>query len=420
MADLSQLSDEQLGAYRDLLAAKQPDNRIAPVSAPKPPLPSGLTGPKAGEENSVGGSGNEPGLPAIVNQGIHQIGRSIPAFANSFARGASDLMEGAAKTASPLALAGAVAAPVATAGGIAGSYLGGKGGGALARAAHASPDTERAVSDVGSLAGGAAAGAPGFGKPGLRLAEGDIPTPGAFARAGSAIKTAAPDVSKGMAKFGAGATAVNAIPGEAGKLIVGYPLVRSGIRDIGSGFRSGMDEFRGPVQGPEGMPKKYTSPYQTFKYEPPQPPAGPRPAYQERPWKPPTPSNESAGIPATAGLPSNRVPGSLARASERPQEPDTVSRFAGPSSTAATNPMQLTPFQRITQLKSVNAQNPYEGPGRLRQTLGTQAEKMRQDRLAGAEPDKSRIVSPVDAANEAFRANQEARGLLKRAGDRQK
>lgn len=157
------------------------DNRIAPVSIPKPPLPAGLIGPKAGEENSVGGSGNEPGLPAIVNQGIHQIGRAVPAFANSVSRGTSNLVEGAAKTLSPLALAGAVAAPVATVGALAGSAAASAGGRAVAHRLGASPDTEQAVGDVAGLAGG------GLGAKGGSMLQEAIPS---TARAGENFQTA--------------------------------------------------------------------------------------------------------------------------------------------------------------------------------------------------------------------------------------
>lgn len=147
MADLSQLSDEQLGAYRDLLARKQ-----AP-GVPKPPLPDGLapgTGP--GNEDQVNTEGNEPGLPAIVNQGIHQLARAVPAFSNGrIAAGTSDVVRGAGKVASPLLIPAAIAAPAATTGaavlGTAGHVI----GEGVADAFHASPETSEAVGDVASV-----------------------------------------------------------------------------------------------------------------------------------------------------------------------------------------------------------------------------------------------------------------------------
>lgn len=162
MADLSHLSDEQLGAYRDLLAQKQ-----APP-APKPPLPEGLapgTGP--GEENSVGGSGNEPGLPAIVNQGIRQMGRSIPAFANDRpATGVSDVIKGGAKAMSPLAIPAMAMSPAATVGAAALGSAGHMLGSGVADALHASPETSEAVGDVASLPAAMLGG-----RAGSRLAE---------------------------------------------------------------------------------------------------------------------------------------------------------------------------------------------------------------------------------------------------------
>ena len=133
----------------------------SPPGVPKPPLPAGLTGPMAGEENSIGGAGNEPGLPAIVNQGLHQLGHAIPAFANSWKRGASDVIEGTEKTLSPLAIPALLAAPATTIAGFAGGTGGGMAGRAMAKSAGASPETSDLIGDIAGIAGGGAGGAAG-------------------------------------------------------------------------------------------------------------------------------------------------------------------------------------------------------------------------------------------------------------------
>jgi hypothetical protein len=159
-------------------------------------------------------------------------------------------------------------------------------------------------------AGGATAllapGLHGEPSPGLNLAEGDTLTPGFGSRAASGMKAAAPQVGKGLAKIGAGATAFEAIPGEAGRFIVGYPLVRSGMHDVGRGVSAGMEQFRGPVQGPEVAPKGFKSPYPTLPYE------NPTPSLIERPsgvtGGRPLPQSPSAG-PSSPSVPSGPGPG---------------------------------------------------------------------------------------------------------------
>lgn len=114
----------------------------------------------------------------------------------------------------------------------------------------------------------------------INFAEGDIPVPGVVSRIGSGVRVAAPGVIKGTAKIGAAGALDMATPTGA-RMVTGFgtfPLIRSGIRDIGSGFRSGVSEFRGPQAGPEVAPKGYTPPYGVFnEYRPPMPPPEPLP-----------------------------------------------------------------------------------------------------------------------------------------------
>lgn len=297
----------------------------------------------------------------------------------------------------------------------------------------------------------------------VRLAPGDVPTPGAFARAASAVKAGGPDIGKGLAKIGGGAAAFETIPGEAGKLIVGYPLVRSGMRDIGTGFRSGVNELRGPVQGPSPMPARFKLPADypestgrpqdpVYTKDNPRPgpmrvevsprtveefmpsrgvslPSGRTPGPVPGPGEPGGPApgpltrdkvlpvwNSVRGTsrevpeftPQRASLPSGRAPGSMARGAQLSEEMRTAPKPQITGGTAGRDPFQLTPFQSIKNTKAISAQNPYEGPGRLRQTLGTQAEMMRQRRLADlTEEERSELQKNFDA-----------RGILRKASGR--
>lgn len=162
--------------------------------------------------------------------------------------------------------------------------------------------------------------------PGLRLADGDIPTPGIGSRLMSATKAAGPDIGKGLAKVGAGAAAFELIPGEAGRLIVGYPLVKSGAGDVGRGLATGRDVFRGPMQGPEVAPKGFQSPYPTLPYEKPLPALGPRPPYRGEEFIPRTfEDTRTSGTPGGV-LPSGRVVGPAPPSRINPPEP----RGSGP------------------------------------------------------------------------------------------
>lgn len=84
MADLSQLTDDQLGTYRDLLAQKQ----APPV--PKPPLPAGLKpapDPFPGATGPVAGGPIIPEagiIPSAVGYGVSKLGEHVglPEWAN--------------------------------------------------------------------------------------------------------------------------------------------------------------------------------------------------------------------------------------------------------------------------------------------------------------------------------------------------
>lgn len=120
-----------------------------------PKTPTGMA-PVGNEPNVTdgGGGGNGPQIPAIVNQGLHQLVRAVPSFSNSIKRGFSDLIEGGAKTAAPLAIPAAIAAPAVT---LSGAVVGAgaqTGGEKLTTALGGSPDTARLVGDVAGAAGG--------------------------------------------------------------------------------------------------------------------------------------------------------------------------------------------------------------------------------------------------------------------------
>lgn len=153
------LSDGDFQSFRQQMVESEPIRGTEKLGGKAPEVPKRvmpeLQGPAPGAENSVGGGGNEPGLPAIVVQGMHQLGRAIPAFSNSWKRGASDVIEGGMKTAAPLAIPATVAAPLVAAGGLALGTAGDFAGRTAARGMGASPDTERLVGNLAGLAAGA-------------------------------------------------------------------------------------------------------------------------------------------------------------------------------------------------------------------------------------------------------------------------
>lgn len=153
MADLSSLSDEQLGVYRDLLAKKQPQipgtEKTGLPAAGSAPIPRDLQN----KPNGLLPGANE-GLEGYFNEGARQLGEAIPAFANKRpATGISDLVEGGIRVATPFAAPAMLAAPIATAGAVGGGYAASKAGQGIARHFGASPETERAVGDVASIPG---------------------------------------------------------------------------------------------------------------------------------------------------------------------------------------------------------------------------------------------------------------------------
>jgi predicted aconitase with swiveling domain len=134
-----------------------PKDYAPPV--PRPALPPGLTGPVQGQEESIGGGANEPGLPSVVVSGLRQLGRAIPAFANSPMRGASDVMEGTGKIAAPLAIPALISNPVTAGIGLLGGAAGSAAGSEAATQMGADPETARFVGNLGGLAGGGLSGA---------------------------------------------------------------------------------------------------------------------------------------------------------------------------------------------------------------------------------------------------------------------
>lgn len=144
------IDDTDLG---NRVADKYPTYQKQFSDAPKSPLPEGLSSDKQAPETS--GAANGPGLPLIVQRGIHRVGAAIPAFSNGrMAAGTSDLIQGAGEVASPLAIP-AMANPAAALGAAALGYSGGKAAGGLASMAGASPDQQELAENLGGIAGGA-------------------------------------------------------------------------------------------------------------------------------------------------------------------------------------------------------------------------------------------------------------------------
>lgn len=122
-------------------------------------FPDGMRpGPnQVGRESNItdgGGGGNGPQIPAIVSRGLHQLARAIPSFSTSAKRGTSDLIEGTAKTLSPLAIPALVSAPIPVLGAAAVSTGAQQGGEYVAGRLGADEDTKRLVGNGLGLFGG--------------------------------------------------------------------------------------------------------------------------------------------------------------------------------------------------------------------------------------------------------------------------
>lgn len=93
----------------------------------------------------------------------------------------------------------------------------------------------------------------------VHLAEGDVPTPGLGSRISQGVKAAAPDIRRGIVKGGAALVANNLLPSPFSYLM-DWELGRPALRNMGAGFRKGMEAFRGPEYGPEIGPKSDVAP----------------------------------------------------------------------------------------------------------------------------------------------------------------
>jgi hypothetical protein len=131
-----------------------PKDYAPPV--PRPALPWDLS---KESDASVGGGANEPGIPSFVGSGVRQLWNSIPAFANDPKRATSDVIEGAGKVASPLAIPALISNPVTTIGGLLGGWAGSEGASKAVTNMGADPETARLVGNIASLPAAALGGA---------------------------------------------------------------------------------------------------------------------------------------------------------------------------------------------------------------------------------------------------------------------
>ena len=386
--DLSTLSDEQLDAYKSLLASKQPQTLTSEGST----------------DAAARGAGHVPSTSA-PKVPMEYSGSGIGSMAN-----VDDSKLGPIQMSTPFV-----------------------GGGSVAKALIPS-----AVGYGVGLAGHAV-GLPDWANTGLALAS------GALAH-GTGRVIGDPEVQDAAMAFNPYKKALN----------------------LGTAI---ANKFRAPVQGPEQSPPGYQSPYPTLPYEQPLPAIGPRPAFQGQDFTPPVfdrsapvgqpgavlpsgsivgpapPSRvnppEPRGNPPRAsltqriGIPSAAGPGPLPDLSPiYPASPVLPSgRSFGPRPSGDVNPgivingpirpplatgtnqvavPQLTPIQppfaSSKEAAVFSNSSPHAGPYGTRATLGTQAEMMRQNRLArGLDAPQAEPLpanAPDTPATARARANQ--------------
>ena len=214
MPDLSSLTDEQLNVYKDLLSKKQGIAPVTPQKAPETTL--GKVG------NFLKGQIYDPTIGSI-GQGARDV--MTP---GSRMKGAHEMITGAEKAATPLAVGAAIANPEVTIPAMAVGAMGEAAGKYIPKAFGASEDVSNLTGDIAGLVSG------GLGaKAGPRIS--------------SAARVAAPDVAMGIGKAGAGMATGAAMHG------LGVPgsdfstalLTRPGLRQIGQGLVAGARELLG-------------------------------------------------------------------------------------------------------------------------------------------------------------------------------
>lgn len=193
----------------------------------------------------------------LIGQGVSQVGQGIAALAQpdkqSRYRGGSDIISGAGKALTPVAigatLPAAISAPLPTALGIAGATAGGYGGSALAkegaRAINASPEGEQFAGDVGGLAGSMTGGIGGSLPRTTAVAGGALKGgwEGGAAPSGIHIKGFEAPSSVAGSVMGAGVGALSGIPHarEVGAVIGAMAPV---VRGMARGARQGLEDYR--------------------------------------------------------------------------------------------------------------------------------------------------------------------------------
>ncbi len=237
------------------------------------------------------------------------------------ARGVSQIIHGAAETATPLLPEALLAAPMRTIAAMILSNAAGEAGKNVSTRLGAGPETSNAVSDLSSLLTLTPMGeGPVLPFEDPRLVE-KPPNWPSFMPGGpgttrpntggvmAGIRAATPDFSKGAGKVAIGLSGIKLLPG-AGKLL-GDVTAWSGAKQMGKGLGAGWEAFKGPVSGAEPMPEKYKFPGPTYIA---MPTVGLEPGYV-------APSSEEGPLlPDLGPQPASRQPSQAAQ----PAAPDIV------------------------------------------------------------------------------------------------
>lgn len=233
MADLSQLTDEQLQVYKEMLAQKQGTPEKTWIGTPKLPEDEGPL----------------MNLFHMPVRGLQDIGAGVSDIATPGKRlkGAHEVISGVGRVGSLALPTAAAAAPVVTALGLAGAGLGGAAGSGIASSLGAGEDVQNLSGDVGSIVGGGIGGVAGKLPPVSAVVKGAAK--GAWQEGTAPTTLFRHGLSFDLPKFVTDAV----IPGYLGGRLGGepgarigaglgalYPFVRGGIR----GARAGLSEYR--------------------------------------------------------------------------------------------------------------------------------------------------------------------------------
>lgn len=237
MPDLSSLSDEQLEVYRDLLS--KGTEKAPKVNPPKPSFGDKLEetiSPTSGEDNFL----TSP--HGLIRTGLRQAVHGAREMFTPGQRmqGASDVIRGGLRVASPAAVPFIVSNPVGAALGVGAGMAGGTAAKLGTQALGGGEGAQNLAEDIGGLS----AGAYGVKSPNLTRA---IKT---------GIKVGGPEVGAGAAMIGAG-EGISKTFGMSTP--VHYMLDYPGARTMYSGFRRGLNagkaEFNNrPIAGPVKSP----------------------------------------------------------------------------------------------------------------------------------------------------------------------